>query len=585
MNYNARQAISFVDRPIFVGGDILQLSVLKAKAKCFEYRGLLLPIFVFIISGFLFEYAYLFEQVYVKVMSASSYLSWHTTLEFISVLVSVCVFIIPYYSYKQNKRLRGLAVAHIFLIMGCIDFFHALSFKGMMDFLITNDTANRATTFWIIARLVGAIGVTAVSCIRINRKSNIDKRIFLIISIVFVLAVLVIATYFPGIIPEMYNEETGVTQVKKVLEYVVIIFLVVAGFQYIRQYMKNKNNSNLLFSVAIITSIFSELSFVRYFSVYDMYNFLGHIYKFISYFMVFRVAFINNIEQPYLALYAAKNKIKADARNLNRLVEERTRALEVINQKLLDDLEYARDIQLAMLPEKLPNNEEVTFSAKYYPAERVSGDFYNIFRLDEKHIGMYIGDVSGHGVPASMLTIFLNQSIKTIRELEGNRSEIINPSTVLSNLYHLFNKVHFKADLYILVLYAIYNTDTRELVYSSAGMNAQPIIIKKNQQIHEIEIQGLPICKLGDICSPEYKDKSVRLESGDRVFFYTDGLTELNRKLSGNAYSIDSLKALLGKYGVRDLECIYDEIDKEITLYSKNGGIKDDVTFFTLQVT
>ncbi len=561
----------------------MQLRV--SKNRFFEYKGLLIPIVVFLFSAILFEYAYLLESFYDSVMSSSSYLSWHTTFEFISVLVSFCVFIIPYYSYKQNKRLRGLTVAHVFLIMGCLDFFHTLSFKGMMDFLITNDTANRATTFWIFARLVGAIGITVVSCIRINKKSSMDRRIFLFISIAFVLAILVAATYFPGALPEMFNEETGVTQIKKVLEYVVILFLTIAGIQFIRQYLKNRNSSNLLFCVAIITSIFSELSFVRYLSVYDMYNFLGHIYRFVSYFMVFRVAFINNIEQPYLALYAAKNKIKQDARNLNRLVEERTKDLEVINQKLMDDLEYARDIQLAMLPEKLPNSEEVTFFAKYYPAERVSGDFYNIFRLDEKHIGMYIGDVSGHGVPASMLTIFLNQSIKTIRELEGNKSEILNPSTVLSNLYHLFNKVHFKADLYILVLYAIYNTETREMVYASAGMNAQPIIIKKDRQVQEIEIKGLPICKLGDICPPDYTDKSVRLESGDRVFFYTDGLIELNRKLSGSAYNTDSLKSLLGEYGVSNSEHIYNEIDKEINLCSKGGGLKDDVTFFTLQVT
>jgi sigma-B regulation protein RsbU (phosphoserine phosphatase) len=186
--------------------------------------------------------------------------------------------------------------------------------------------------------------------------------------------------------------------------------------------------------------------------------------------------------------------LKKYAGNLNKLVAKRTEELDHTNQKMLKDIEYARDIQKAMLPDKLPNNDQVYFEAKYYPAEKVSGDFYNIFRLDEKRIGMYISDVCGHGVRAAMLTVFLNQSIKTIKELDG-RLEVISPSKVLENLYELYNKINFEDDQYILVLYAIYNIETKELVYSSAGMNAQPLILKGNQ-ISEMDIEGLPICKL-----------------------------------------------------------------------------------------
>lgn len=551
----------------------------------FEYKKLYwLGIFI-LFSIILFRFVYIFGPFFNSVMSPAAYLSWHTLFEFISILISLCVFTLPYYSYKQNHRLRGLVTAHVFFIMGSIDMFHTLSYKGMTTFLVENGTANRATTFWIIARLVGALGITAVSFIRLNKRCRIDRRIPFGISIIFIIAVLLIVTYYPGIFPVMYIEGAGVTAAKKGLECIVILFFTFAGLRFLKQYLKYKDNSNLVFTIAITASIFSEFSFIKYFSVYDIYNYLGHVYKFLSYYLVFRVAFVNNIQKPYMALYEAKNRLKANARNLNRLVAERTKDLAYKNQKLLEDLEYARDIQKAILPVKLPDSEQVSFFAQYYPAERVSGDFYNIFRLDEKNIGMYIGDVSGHGVPAAMLTVFLNQSIKTTKELEGNRSEIINPAKVLENLYELYNKVHFKDDTYILVLYAIFNTETKELVYSSAGMNAQPLIVKNREQVLELDIKGLPICNLAEICPADYIDKKIQLEDGDRVFFYTDGLVELNSKQTGKIFDTGHLKQLLLKYGGRGNLELYAEIDKNIKYFSDNGGLRDDVTFFMLQVS
>jgi sigma-B regulation protein RsbU (phosphoserine phosphatase) len=250
----------------------------------------------------------------------------------------------------------------------------------------------------------------------------------------------------------------------------------------------------------------------------------------------------------------------------------------------LEDLEYARDIQKAILPDKLPCNDQLTFEAKYYPAERVSGDFYNIFKLDEYRIGMYIGDVSGHGVPASMLTVFFNQSIKTARELDGNRVEIIQPSKVLENLYDLYNRMNFKDEMYILVLYAIYNIETRELVYSSAGMNASPLLIKSNNEVMEINITGLPICKLKNILPANYTDKTIQLAEGDRVFFYTDGLVELNNKSTAEAFTLEQLKEFLSSNNGSSCQELYRELETKIKQVSGINELKDDITFFMLQI-
>lgn len=557
------------------------LSLKKVFKYIYEYKQIVWLVAVIVFSAVLFEKTYLIEPFFDKSINVSSYLSWHTIFEFISILVSLCVFILTYYAYRQNRRLRGIFIANVFLIMGIIDIFHTLSFKGMPHFLVENSTADRATTYWIIARLIGAIGIAAGSFIKTNKKSNINRRVFLGFSVSLSMVILIVVTYFPNILPAMYIEGIGVSPLKKVLEYLVILCLCFAGIMYLQQYIRRKDNSNYMFAIAIVASIFSELAFVMYTSVYDIYNYMGHVYKFISYFIVFRVAFINNIEKPYLALYKAKNKLKVYAGNLNKLVDERTRELYQMNKKLLNDLEYARDIQKGMLPHNLPNNEQVKFEAKYYPAETVSGDFYNVIRLDDQRIGIYIGDVSGHGVSAAMLTIFSNQSIKTIRELEGNRFEVIKPSEVLENLYKLYNKVNFKDEVYILLLYAIYNIKTMELEYSSAGMNVQPIIVKENGEIMEMDIRGLPICNLINIYSPDYENKTIQLESGDKVFFYTDGLIELKDKHTGEAFTKDRLKRLLADCKVNEIS---KEIDRNIKSICSKGHQNDDITFLVMQV-
>jgi len=105
----------------------------------------------------------------------------------------------------------------------------------------------------------------------------------------------------------------------------------------------------LLLCVSLEITIFSETAFVLYFSVYDIYNYLGHVYKFIAFFIIFRAIFINDIQEPYRKLSKAKEKLRNHAENLDMMIRERTRELENLNQKLMQDLKYARDIQKSFL--------------------------------------------------------------------------------------------------------------------------------------------------------------------------------------------------------------------------------------------
>lgn len=469
------------------------------------------------------------------------------------------------------------------LLMAMVDFYHTMSFKGMPDFLIPCTTANRATTFWIIGRLIGGVGLLTAGMIPADTKLRVHKSVFFIAPVLISLVILNLVTYCPGLIAPMYIEGQGLTALKITLEYIVILMMLIACFFLIREYGRNNDRFVMILSCAMIVGFFSELSFTLYVDVYGIYNYLGHLLKFIMYFIIFRVVFIRNIRQPYLELSVAKDELKNYADNLDRIVEQRTVQIRQIHQKLLEDLEYARDIQLAMLPKKLPNSAHADFEACYFPADRASGDFYNIFKIDEAKIGMYIGDVSGHGVSAAMLTVYLNQSIMVAMENAQGIKEILPPSRVLKRLYLNFNQSEFKREVYIVMMYGILDLNTREFTFASAGLNVSPLVVSASGEAAELDIKGFPICKFTDNYDVEYSDRKIGLMPGDKILFFTDGLVEAENP-DQKVYSDDKLKEKLRLNRHRNAQQLIQSLKEDVLSFVERTKLEDDITFFVMEI-
>jgi len=535
-------------------------------------------------SGVLFRFAYIFqEDFHYIIMDVATYLTWHIIFEFCSVLVGFVVFVVAFYTYDQTRNLRSMLVGSVFVSTSLIDFFHMLSYKGMPAFFVENTSANRATVFWIISRLLMSLGLAVTSFIPGDRKSRANKMVFAAPPFFFSIFVLIVATYFPWMLPAMYVDGVGLTPTKIILEYVVIFLFAVAIFKLLLNYGKIKDDLIALFAGALMVNIFSEVAFVSYDQVYDIYNYLGHIYKFIASFMIFRVIFIYNVQKPYVELSAAQKELRNYAENLDKLVDQRTRQIMKMNEMFLEDLKYARDIQKALLPSKLPDSDEVSFSARYFPAERVSGDIYDIFKLDNMNIGFFIADVSGHGVPAAMLTVFLKQSIRARNENNGNEGEIHKPSEVLRNLYDSFNDTNFGDEVYIVLVYGVYNLKSRRLTYASAGLNVSPLIVKSSGLIYELEMKGFPICKFRDFYSSCYTDKTIQLEGGDKVLFYTDGLIE-SENSEGERFTELRLKNSLSSGSKKTCTELSKAIETDLFNFIDMNRLKDDITFFVMEV-
>jgi len=186
-----------------------------------------------------------------------------------------------------------------------------------------------------------------------------------------------------------------------------------------------------------------------------------------------------------------------------------------------EQLKMAGHVQRNFLPRRLPNLNSVRWATIFEPADWVSGDIYDIARLDEQHIGFYLADAVGHSMPAALLTMFLKQALK-MRETTGNDYRIFGPLEVIKNLNQAMSDQHLAGCLFATCCYCLLNVRTRQLTYTRAG-HPYPVLIRNGEAMQLESRGGL----LGVFEHTEFDQQTVQLEPGDKVFLYSDGCEPL----------------------------------------------------------
>ena len=252
------------------------------------------------------------------------------------------------------------------------------------------------------------------------------------------------------------------------------------------------------------------------------------------------------------------------------VTRERKLELELIgkNKKINKDLQFAKRIQEKILPRK-GVSESVKLDYIYKPSEILSGDMFDMFNIDDDNIGIYISDVSGKGIAASMMTMFIRQSMRVMKD------DIKNPSDALTELHKRFLSLNLEVDNYFTMFYGIYNLKTHSFRYVNAGHNCIPI--KYNgDDLDLLYNKGYPIISLFDKIT--YEEKSVQLDIGDKILFYTDGITEA-RDSSGNEFGLDEVLNIVKEYPNNILNIIEDKI-----INHSWGEQQDDFAIVLLEV-
>jgi sigma-B regulation protein RsbU (phosphoserine phosphatase) len=206
--------------------------------------------------------------------------------------------------------------------------------------------------------------------------------------------------------------------------------------------------------------------------------------------------------------------------------------LGVIEKLRMEELEEARSIQSVMLPEEPLRAGAVRISHEFQPVTEVGGDFLDYFQLTDGCIGLYLGDVSGKGLPAAMYAAL------AVGTLRGVHKTGQSPAIVLSTLNRRL-MIRGTPRRHAAMQYAVFNPITREMQIASAGMPGPLHLSERGCQV--LEIQGIPPGLFDP--SVTYDISTITIAPGDSVVFFTDGLSDAFNT-DGESFGIERLQAV-----------------------------------------
>ena len=185
---------------------------------------------------------------------------------------------------------------------------------------------------------------------------------------------------------------------------------------------------------------------------------------------------------------------------------------------LTEQLRLAGLVQQDFLQTQMPNSDKIQWATVFLPAEWVSGDIYDVVRIDDEHISFYVADVVGHGMPAALLTIFLKQAL-VMRETVENNYRIYSPAEVMKNLNVRMAAQKLSGYQFATCCYCLLNTKTFQLTFARAG-HPYPILIRPGEAPQRLEIKG---SLLGIFGQSGYVQETKQLQPGDKLLLYSDG--------------------------------------------------------------
>ena len=243
-------------------------------------------------------------------------------------------------------------------------------------------------------------------------------------------------------------------------------------------------------------------------------------------------------------------------------------------EKLKADIQFAKHVQTRALPIDGTYWNSVEVNSIYYPCEDLGGDLYDIIKMNNNEYLMYVADVSGHGITASLLTIFLRQMLRT----RANEKRV-DLHEILTLLLTQYKDLGIEKEQYLTVLFCLYNKEKKEATFMNAGHNCLPVVISRSGEIKEVEVKGLPICNIIDKVA--HMQATIPVEIGDRLMLYTDGITEAsNKKVQfGTERVLNVIKENLTLDG-KDLA---NKIISEVEVYTKKQ-IEDDMAIMIAKI-
>ena len=265
-------------------------------------------------------------------------------------------------------------------------------------------------------------------------------------------------------------------------------------------------------------------------------------------------------------------------RNLTKDLLLANRALREKQGRLDEDLRAAAGIQESLLPRMLPTSSRFEMDWRFIPCQTIGGDIFNVLVFDEDHLGFYMLDVSGHGVPSALVTVSISQVLQPhsggiLREATKTDPayRILEPREVLYRLEQDYPMERFEK--YVTIFYGVVHIDSDELVYGSAG-HPPAFLLRKSGETVLLD-RGGPIIGLGMGLS--FESGTERLYPGDQIVLYTDGVLEIQNP-RGAYYGMNRFAALLDSKRGAPISVLVGAVIDELRAFSGGRPFSDDIT-------
>lgn len=269
------------------------------------------------------------------------------------------------------------------------------------------------------------------------------------------------------------------------------------------------------------------------------------------------------------------------------MINSSLQTISNMNARMKKDLEAAAKLQHSLLPMEPPKIPGVELAMLFKPCDELAGDTFNMFSLPDNKLAIYVLDVSGHGVPAALLSVSLcrllhpdahRSSLLVEESDDGSGQRILTPAEVCRRLNEQF-PMDLESFQYFTIIYGILDCNTGAFTFTAAG-HPGPVLVHAKQTVRSYPSSAIAIGFAPDI---DYEETTIQLHKGDRLFFYTDGIVEA-RNANEEEYSLKRLSDRLLSLSESRLETTLDNLIAEVSNWT-GASFADDITLCALELT
>ncbi len=278
-------------------------------------------------------------------------------------------------------------------------------------------------------------------------------------------------------------------------------------------------------------------------------------------------------------------RLSEELASRNDMLRASNHELATHNERIQQDLKLAQTVQLGFLPKAFPRQDRLVFDKFYLTSDMLGGDLFDVFSLSHDHVALYMADVSGHGVSAALISGLLKMAVASVKEKGGIahghlHAEFYEPGRVLGTLNEMLVKEIPEYE-FITMIYAVIDLTTDVFRIANAG-HPYPLCYRTKRK--ELELWKIPSGPaLGFIENQTYPVTEMNIEEGDRVLFYTDGLTEAMNPDS-KEFGEERLMELVRRHGAYAPQDIIEAVRDAVDLHRNGEKVSDDFSMLVTEI-